>query len=45
MTDSSHHPDYPDTGGTPRWVKVLGIIVLLVAVLGTVVMLIGWIRP
>jgi hypothetical protein len=38
MTDPSR---YPDTGGTPRWVKVLGIIALVVALLVVVMLLIG----
>jgi hypothetical protein len=32
---------YDDTGGTPRWVKVAGIVALVVALLVVVMLLIG----
>ena len=34
-------PRSPDTGGIPRWVKVSGIIVLVLALLAVVMLLIG----
>jgi hypothetical protein len=34
-------PRSPDTGGIPRWVKVYGIIVLVLALLAIVMLLIG----
>ena len=34
----ANRPPYP---GTPRWVKVLGIIVIVVSLLGVVIMFIG----
>jgi len=37
MADPTHNPD----PGTPRWVKVFGIIALVVVVLFVVVMLAG----
>lgn len=45
MADPPRYPNSRAPTGIPRWVKVFGIMVLLVAVLGTVAMLIGWIRP
>jgi hypothetical protein len=39
--DGSVRPDRGSTSGTPRWVKVFGLIALLVVVLFVVVMLIG----
>jgi hypothetical protein len=38
MTEPSR---YDDTTGTPRWVKVFGIIALVVALLVVVMLLIG----
>jgi hypothetical protein len=38
MTDPSH---YPDTGGTPRWVQVVGIVLIVVALLVVVMLLTG----
>ena len=38
MTEPSR---YDDTTGTPRWVKVFGIIALIVALLVVVMLLIG----
>ena len=38
MTDPSR---YDDTGGTPRWVKVVGIIAVVVALLVVVMLLVG----
>ena len=38
MSDPSR---YDDTGGTPRWVKIFGIIALVVALLVVVMLLIG----
>ena len=38
MTDPSR---YDGTGGAPRWVKVVGIIALVVALLVVVMVLIG----
>jgi hypothetical protein len=34
-------PHSPDTGGIPRWVKVSGIIALILALLAVVMLLIG----
>jgi hypothetical protein len=38
VTDPSR---YDDTGGTPRWVKVFGIVALVVALLVITIMLMG----
>ena len=38
MTEPSH---YDDAGGTARWVKIFGIITLVVALLVVVMLLIG----
>jgi hypothetical protein len=38
VTDPSR---YDDTGGTPRWVKVVGIIAVVVALLVVVMLLVG----
>jgi hypothetical protein len=40
-TDMTEPPRYDDAGGTARWVKIFGIIALLVALLVVVMLLIG----
>jgi hypothetical protein len=39
--DRSPSPDRASTTGTPRWVKVFGLVALVVVVLFVVVMLVG----
>jgi hypothetical protein len=40
MTDQPHHPD-PKPHATPRWVKMFGIIALVVILLFIVLLLFG----
>jgi hypothetical protein len=39
--DSGGEPDRPATAGTPRWVKVFGIVALVLVVVFVVLQLIG----
>jgi hypothetical protein len=43
--DSGVEPDRESTSGTPRWVKVFGIIALVVVLLFVVLLLTGGHRP
>ena len=41
MTQTPLEPDHGSTSGTPRWVKVLGIITLVLALLFVISLLAG----